>query len=146
MDLFNNIPSDWSCPLVSLFFLLLKNRSRLMVSPCSVCNCASLLLNLNGRLMYHGGMSTRYLHKGIGRPARKFDNLNAIWEPVVQKMWEPRCLTPCYTDSSTFTFVTSCRRMLTHDLLPVRFIQDWSRVWVWVLCYDRQSVGQFILE
>jgi hypothetical protein len=56
-------------------------------------------------------MSTRNLPDGKGRPARKADNLIAICEPIIQKMWEPRRLTTlwastaCYRDSFTFTFV-----------------------------------------
>jgi hypothetical protein len=50
----------------------------------------------------------------VGRPARKADNLTAICEPTVQKMWEPRCLTTlwastaCYKES--FTFYLSPKR------------------------------------
>jgi hypothetical protein len=46
---------------------------------------------------------------GKGRPARGADNLTAICEPTVYKMWEPRRLTTlrastaCYRDSFTFT-------------------------------------------
>jgi hypothetical protein len=53
-------------------------------------------------------MSTRNLPAGKGRPARKADNLTAICEPIVYKMWEPRILTTlwvstaCYRDSFTF--------------------------------------------
>jgi hypothetical protein len=45
---------------------------------------------------------------GKARPARKADNLTAICEPIVQKMWEPQPFTPlwaftaCYRDSFTF--------------------------------------------
>jgi hypothetical protein len=39
-------------------------------------------------------MSTRNLHGGKGRPVRGADNLTAICEPIVYKMWEPRRLTP----------------------------------------------------
>jgi hypothetical protein len=55
-------------------------------------------------------MSTTNLPGGRGRPARKADNLTAICELTVQKMWEPRRLTnlwditACYRDSFTFTF------------------------------------------
>jgi hypothetical protein len=55
-------------------------------------------------------MSTRNLPGGKGRPARKADNLTAICEPIVWKMWEPRRLTTlwtftaCYRDSFTFVF------------------------------------------
>jgi hypothetical protein len=39
-------------------------------------------------------MSTMYLPGGgKGRPARKADNLTAICEPIVLKMWEPQPLT-----------------------------------------------------
>jgi hypothetical protein len=37
-------------------------------------------------------MSTRNLPGGKGRPARKADNLTAICEPIVYKIWEPRLL------------------------------------------------------
>jgi hypothetical protein len=51
---------------------------------------------------------TRNLPEGKGRPARKADNLTAICEPTVLKMWEPRRLTTvsastaCHKDSFTF--------------------------------------------
>jgi hypothetical protein len=54
-------------------------------------------------------MSTRNLPGGEGRPARKADNLTAICEPIVYKMWEPQHLTAIwvstarYRDSFTFT-------------------------------------------
>jgi hypothetical protein len=38
-------------------------------------------------------MSTRISFWGIVRPARKADNLSAICEPIVYKMWEPERLT-----------------------------------------------------
>jgi hypothetical protein len=43
-----------------------------------------------------------------GQPARKTDDLTAIYEPIIYKMWEPRRLTTlwastaCYRDSFTF--------------------------------------------
>jgi hypothetical protein len=54
-------------------------------------------------------MSTRNLP---GRPARKADNLTAICEPIVYKMWEPQHLTTlwastaCYRDTFTFLYRT----------------------------------------
>jgi hypothetical protein len=58
-------------------------------------------------------------------PARKADNLTAICEPIVEKMWEPRRLTTlwastaCYRDSFTFfrTFHASTltRYSVLHD-------------------------------
>jgi hypothetical protein len=56
-------------------------------------------------------MSTRDLPGGKGRLARKTDNLTAICEPIVYKMWEPRRLTTlwafmaCYKDSFTFFYL-----------------------------------------
>jgi hypothetical protein len=51
-------------------------------------------------------MRTRKIPGGKGRPAHKADNLTAICEPTVWKMWEPRPLTPpwafCYRVSFTF--------------------------------------------
>jgi hypothetical protein len=58
-------------------------------------------------------VSTRNLPGGKGRPARNADNHTAICQPIIWKMWEPRCLTivwnsiVCYRDS----------------FLPVRFHQ-----------------------
>jgi hypothetical protein len=52
-------------------------------------------------------MSTRNLPGGKGLPARKADNLIAICELIVYKMWEPRRLTilwasrACYRDTFT---------------------------------------------
>jgi hypothetical protein len=43
------------------------------------------------------------------RPGSKTDNLTAVYEPTVHKMWEPRCLTTlwaftaCYRDTLSFT-------------------------------------------
>jgi hypothetical protein len=37
-------------------------------------------------------MRTKNIPGVKGRPARKADNLTAIYEPIVQKMWEPRRL------------------------------------------------------
>jgi hypothetical protein len=39
-------------------------------------------------------MSIRNLVKGDERPARKADNLTAICEPIIQKMWEFQYLSP----------------------------------------------------
>jgi hypothetical protein len=55
-------------------------------------------------------MSAIYLHGVNGRPARK-DNLTAICEAIVLKMWDPRRLTAlwsstaCYRDNFTFNFI-----------------------------------------
>jgi hypothetical protein len=55
-------------------------------------------------------MSTRNLPGGKGRPAPEADNLTAICEPIVYKMWEPEHLTTlwastaCYRDSFTLLF------------------------------------------
>jgi hypothetical protein len=61
-------------------------------------------------------MSTRNLLGGKRRPEQKADNLTAICEPNVFKMWEPRSLTTlwastaCYRDSITVFYRTSwCR-------------------------------------
>jgi hypothetical protein len=55
-------------------------------------------------------MSTRNFPGDKGRPAREADNVTAICEPIVQKMWEPRRLTTlwastaCYRNSFTFMY------------------------------------------
>jgi hypothetical protein len=58
-------------------------------------------------------MSTRNVAGCEGRPARKADNLTAICEQIVYKMWKPRRLTilwafkACYKDSFTY-FLLFC--------------------------------------
>jgi hypothetical protein len=64
---------------------------------------------------------------GKGRPACKADNLTAICEPIVWKMWEPWRLTilwastACYRDSSFFfgpkTFLSKLCPLLFLDIL-----------------------------
>jgi hypothetical protein len=53
-------------------------------------------------------MSPRNLPEGKGRPALKADNLTAICEPLVLKMWEPRRLTTLWASKDccrpSFTF------------------------------------------
>jgi hypothetical protein len=55
-------------------------------------------------------MSTRNLPGGKGPWARKADNVTAIYDPIVYKMWDPRphttqwATSACYRDSFTFTF------------------------------------------
>jgi hypothetical protein len=81
-------------------------------------------------------MSTRNLPGGKGRPARKADNLTAICEPAVWKMWEPRRLTTlwastaCYKDSfmswnsSVFDYGPEDRRVYIVSLC--HFVQTGS--------------------
>jgi hypothetical protein len=54
-------------------------------------------------------MSTRNIPGGEGRPARKADNLTAICEPIVYKMWEPQHLTTLWVSTSRYmdTFTLS---------------------------------------
>jgi hypothetical protein len=47
-------------------------------------------------------MSTRNLPGGKGRPARKADNLTAICEPIVYKMWEPQHLTTLWVSTARY--------------------------------------------
>jgi hypothetical protein len=60
-------------------------------------------------------MSTRNIPGGEGRPALKADNLTAICEPIVYKMWEPQHLTALWVstarDRDTFTFYRAGTRL-----------------------------------
>jgi hypothetical protein len=49
-------------------------------------------------------MNTRYLPGGKGRSVRKADNITAICEPIVYKMWRPRRLTTLWVSMVCFTF------------------------------------------
>jgi hypothetical protein len=56
-------------------------------------------------------MSTMNLPGGKGRPARETDDLTAVCERIVYKIWEPRRLITlwafvvCYRDRSTLSFM-----------------------------------------
>jgi hypothetical protein len=54
-------------------------------------------------------MSTRNIPGGEVRPARKADNLTAICEPIVYKMWEHQHLTTLWVSTArykdTFTYL-----------------------------------------
>jgi hypothetical protein len=71
-------------------------------------------------------MRTRNIPGVKGRPARKADNLTAICEPTVHKMWKPRRLTTlwastaCYRDRFTFTL---------HNMLSFSHCYVWG-AWV----------------
>jgi hypothetical protein len=45
-------------------------------------------------------MSTRNFLGGKRRPARGADNLTAICEPIVQKMWDPQRLTKLWASTA----------------------------------------------
>jgi hypothetical protein len=68
--------------------------------------------NPSGRTMALGStqplteMSTRNIPGGKGRPAHKADNLTAICEPIVQKMWEPQHLTTLWASTACYRPVT----------------------------------------
>jgi hypothetical protein len=47
-------------------------------------------------------MSTRNHSGGKVRPAREADNLTAICEPIVYKMWEPRRLTNLWAFTASY--------------------------------------------
>jgi hypothetical protein len=47
-------------------------------------------------------MSTRNIPGGEGRPARKADNLTAICEPIVYKMWELQHLTALWVSTAHY--------------------------------------------
>jgi hypothetical protein len=64
-------------------------------------------------------MTIRNLSVGKGGPARKADNLIALCEPNVQKMWEPRrvtalwAFTACYRGCFTLSLPShnNCRKI-----------------------------------
>jgi hypothetical protein len=61
-------------------------------------------------------MSIRNLPGSKERPVRKADNLTAICEPIVYKMWEPRRLTTLWAFTAyyrdSFTFFTLVFKIL----------------------------------
>jgi hypothetical protein len=73
-------------------------------------------------------ISTRNLPVGKGRPARKADNLTAVYEPTVYTMWKPRRFTvlwvstACYLDSFTFfhlfLLLVKCLRLMLSTSRP----------------------------
>jgi hypothetical protein len=92
-------------------------------------------------------MSTRNLAGVKGRAARRADNLTAICEPIVYKLWEPHHLTTlwastvCYRDS--FTFNHSFHALIT---LECRQIVRPKRRWtIWLHGVTSQAIVHFIL-
>jgi hypothetical protein len=73
-------------------------------------------------------MSTRNILGGKGRPARRADNLAAIYVPIVYKMWEPQNLTTlwapaaCYRDSFTLLYFTLLRVNMAQYLSWIRHV------------------------
>jgi hypothetical protein len=47
-------------------------------------------------------MSTRNIPGGEGRPTSKADNLTAICEPIVYKMWESQHLTTLWASTARY--------------------------------------------
>jgi hypothetical protein len=80
------------------------------------------------------GMCTRNLPGGKRRPVRKADNLTAICEPTVYKMWKPRLLTTlwaftvCYRDSFTFLRLLSQHCTFLGTSIPQRTLDS---TWTW---------------
>jgi hypothetical protein len=83
------------------------------------------------------------LRGGKGRPVRKADNLTAICEPIVLKMWEPPPLTTlwasvaCYRDSFILPL---CQFISDTDLLnqhcdPSDILQHCQKLHIYVFCY-----------
>jgi hypothetical protein len=76
-------------------------------------------------------MSARNMPGGKGRPARKADNLTAICEPIVYKMWEPQHLTTlwdstaCYRDTFTY-YMIACMKQWTDILLCSNRFKSYS--------------------
>jgi hypothetical protein len=70
-----------------------------------------------------------------GWPARKADNLTTICEPIVYKMWKPRCPTTlwasmaCYRDSFTLlNYVIYCRCYKNYSKWqPTTWMHIWAR-------------------
>jgi hypothetical protein len=94
-------------------------------------------------------MSTRNLPGGKWRPARKADNLTAICEPTVWKMWEPRRLTilwastTCYRDSFTFIYIGRGVAQAVSRRLPSAMARVRVRADMWGLWWTKRHWGRF---
>jgi hypothetical protein len=76
-------------------------------------------------------MSTRNLPWGYGWPAHEADNLSAICEPTVQKMWELWLALRCDTMQYGRTLHTSQRNIMLPSLTLAGWLDD-GEVGVWV--------------
>jgi hypothetical protein len=102
------------CSVVGLGSMLQAGRSRIRFPVRSLDFTIDLILPAAlwplGSTQPLTEMSTSNLPGGKGRPAHKADNLTAICELTLWKMWEPRRLTnlwafrACYRDIFTFFF------------------------------------------
>jgi hypothetical protein len=72
-------------------------------------------------------MSIRNIPGGKGRPAHKADNLTAICEPIVYKMWEPQHFTALWVSTAryrdTFTLYPLMNLSVTKNILDLRGMQ-----------------------
>jgi hypothetical protein len=77
-------------------------------------------------------MSTRNIPGGEGRPARKADNLTAICEPIVYKMWEPQYLTTLWVSTARY-----------RDTFTLPYIYNLE---LWIYCFFRIFFNYFRLQ
>jgi hypothetical protein len=90
-------------------------------------------------------MSTKNSSGGEGRPARKADNLTAICEPIVYKMWDPQHLTTLWVSTApyrdTFTFTLHIHYKIYCFVLLIYKIA----VWYCLISIDRnESMAYFL--
>jgi hypothetical protein len=85
-------------------------------------------------------MSTRKLPGGKRRSACKADNLTAICEPIVWKIWEPRRLTIRWTYTGNFTFSFTLHH-ISDDSTLLTFHVSMLIYVAWQSCSRDSSVG-----
>jgi hypothetical protein len=71
-------------------------------------------------------MSTRNLFGGKGRPALKADNLTAIYEPIVYKLWEPQNLTTLWASTACYRDTYPYLNVFKDFVISSGYI--WSRI------------------
>jgi hypothetical protein len=108
----------WWVLLCNVLFICIKSFSELFhfqklknpqssIFPLKISTPSSCTMAL-GSTQPLTEMSTRNLPGGKGWPACGSDNLTFICEPIVYKMWEPRCLTTLWAFTACYRIAFTC--------------------------------------
>jgi hypothetical protein len=84
-------------------------------------------------------MSTRNVPGGKERSARKADNLTAICEPIVYKMWEPRRLTTLWAFTACYRDSFTCIFLFSHSFRDAESKSDLSYILIYVACLAEEA-------
>jgi hypothetical protein len=71
------------------------------------------------QLLLVNPIGTRNLPGSKGWPVREADNLTALCEPILSRMWEPRLLTTLWASTACYRDSLACKADLTAICEPI---------------------------